>query len=372
MLRIMGQLDDALRELEPLTRDASPGLRIQILLEQADCLARLGRAADGTRLLARARAQLRGLSEVEPVIWRRYYHARMLAAIGLGSFQAAERAAMSAVRGLKDDPEVWWYYHDVAETCLFNGKPLTALRHFAHGQRLAAEAPSIMGEIWTRLGSANADYYLAKPNTALKTVEETEQLIRRAEDDSALIGALLHRVRINLDLGEIGAARVAAESACALRSRSAAADYVRSLIEYACANWRDALSLADASLQAGKAIPTPLQLVSGIPLTLADLDVHREAVLLELGDTAGVRERLGSQTRSFYPRVRLRALGLLAECAHREGHDHEAATLYREALASPWGKQETRERGLLLRAWAKWSPEVEQFRKSARRSRPTR
>jgi hypothetical protein len=146
---------------------------------------------------------------------------------------------------------------------------------------------------------------------------------------------------------------------------------VRSLIEYACANWRDALSLADASLQAGKAIPTPLQLVSGIPLTLADLDVHREAVLLELGDTAGVRERLGSQARSFYPRVRLRALGLLAECAHREGDDHEAATLYREALASPWGKQETRERGLLLRAWAKWSPEVEQFRKSARRSRPT-
>jgi hypothetical protein len=273
---------------------------------------------------------------------------------------------MTTVRGLPDSSDAWWYHHDLAETCLLNGKPLTASRHFAHSQRLAAMGPSIMGEIWTRLGVANTQYHLGRPEDALVTIEEADELIHKTKDHQARLGACLHRARVKLDLGDAGAARAAAEAAAALSASAAAVDYVRSLVAYACGDVPEALHCINAALEKDAAAPTPLQLISGILLTVADLEIQREAVAARQGDACGVLARLGPRARGFYPRAVLRALGVLAECAYGEGDAEGAAALYREALALSPGRQEVRERQLLVKAWGAWSPEASQFEKLVR------
>ncbi|MBN1426334.1 diguanylate cyclase [Candidatus Fermentibacteria bacterium] len=358
MLRIAGRYEQALAELEPLVEAADGSRKASTMLEQVDVLARLGRTDDANRVLRRALPLMMASIESEPGLWLRYHHARMLVATARGAFHSAKREAAKAARGIEDSPAAWWYFNDLAETCLFTGEPRRASRYFARGRAMAAAVPSIMGEIWTRLGLVSCDYHTAKPRQALEALDDAEKLIRRTDDAPALLAALVQRARICLDLGEIVLAWAAVESARGYGTRRELTDYAASLCALADGDPAEALLLVTSALEALRSRATPLALTSGIHITEVDLELHREELIALMGDTRGVRERLEPRIASFYPRARLRAQGLLAQCAHREGEDETAEALYREALTARYGQQEARERNLLVKAWGAWSPQA--------------
>lgn len=362
MLRIAGRHEEALTELNSLAGVASPSEQIRLRFEQADCLARLGRTIEAHGVLRLVRTHLGSSEDADPARWSGYHHARSLVALAEGAFRTAERAARLAARGRSETPEAWWYFNDLAETCLFNGKPLDATGHFATSRRLASMIPSIMGGMWSGLGHALALYRLDRPREALAELDSIEPLSAAAKDKQALFGTRLHRARVLLDLGRIEEAAAATDWARAEGNVGPAIDYVSSFVERARGNLDDALRLARAAREA-EGVATPLQLMSSVLVTLDDVEIQHEALLAAHGDTSGVRARLSPRVRSFPPTARLAALGLLAECAHREGDDDEAGSLYRQALGSKEGRQEVRARRLLYEAWASWSREAEGFKR---------
>ncbi len=292
----------------------------------------------------------------------RYLHARAMVATAEGAFAEAEREARRAARAVRGASEAWWFLNDLAEACLLNGAPLDALGHFTTGRRLASQVPSITGEIWAGLGQALALYHLDRPTEALATLDGAESLASATGNASALATARLHRARVLLDLGDVESAANLAGHIPEDRCLAPLASYVSSLVAQTRGILEDALRKAQEACEAASATHTPLQMVSGVLLTRDELEVLRETIRSARGDTSKVRERLQPRVDSMPPRARLAAMGLLADCAHREGDDEASEALFRETLASDLGRQEVRTRRLLLQAWSAWSPEAERWR----------
>ncbi len=359
MLRMTQRFDEALAELKGLEKTAEGTDLASVLLEEVDALARISRCKEAKKILRRVERFLDRRPTDATRIRTQYHHRKMLIAVSEQDYAVAAKESRMVVGATKNTSTKWWHHHDLAEAYLFAGGVPSAIQNFEKALILAMDTPSILGEIWTKIGLATANFYALKHRRARDLIEEAEDLARRTEDLNAISNVFLTKARLKLDSMAYDNAEGLIQSAIVLWPGSPMPDYFASLLESAQGNNSIALEIIEKTIDSVKKKKTVLQMISGVLISMDDLVTHRERVRLELGQTDGMLARLAELIPDLYPRARLKLQGVLAEYHVRLGEKALAAKVYNEALSSPDCRYESRERYFMLRQWGKWNREAD-------------
>lgn len=350
--RMDGRYRDALSDLELL----EPGLEglalVDLLTREADSLSRLGMADEAMERLDRAEAILESESGDTSRARADILHLRLIVIISIEKLEGIEELVHQNLEVAEEHTWIpWWNFYDIAETHLLAGDPGLSVDVFRKALQRAELSASLHGIMLIKTEMADALFHLLNIDSALKVLDEVEDLARRFGEFKVMDDASLIRVELSMETGHLELARNSMNDLLCKSPEDPAIAVVNSFllemekdIEGSLSEIRRALVLLQ-----GRSMSSIID--TSVMTTLDEIRLQ-EAWTSALFEGSDCEAILRGMMPGLNRRAAFRAVGLLAGWLHEKDRTEEADKVLSEALENPdWERMRLfRYRNLIIRS----------------------
>ncbi len=353
-LRMVGEYDQALKELSRLEPEVDGRVLVDCLIRTADSLGRTGRPDLALIKLELADEELAKMKDPDIDMRVDLLHQKLILSIATEDFSSAAPLSEQLIEITRNNPSYpWWYFYDIAETALLSGRPVSSARFFSEGIERSEHLAALHGTLVLKAEMAEALFHSLEMEGAAAVLDQVEELARKFSEVKVIDDSSLIRVELAMESGQLGVARNRMNDLLCRRPEDLSAAVVNSFLLEAEKDFKGSLEEIRRALELlhGRSMSS---IIDTSVLTTVDemrLQESWTGALVNGSDWEDEARRMitGSNDRAAF-----RASGLLAGWLHDRGRTDEAEDIMSETLGNPdWQEMRLfRYRNLIVRsAW---------------------